>query len=503
MCARRVPPVGWAAPPRAILRDWRRRLRSTGAPQASNSTCSSFPSLCLSPFFGRLALPLPPPAVLPLPRRRGAPPRSADHGAHVAALPPPGHGGQRRVAHLLPPTPDRRGRHRGRPRHRERRVGAPPPRDARVAPGRGGAAADLVGRGIPRDAPCCRHGRRRGAAAAARARQPVAPLVAVGAARRPAGHGRRRRGGRGGRGPHPAAAAAAAAATAGGPPPDRVGAGSVGGGGGGAPPAVGGARQERQPVHEQLLDVRVDGRPRRLRRRRTPVTPGRRVGGRVRPRQRRRRRRRRRARRRGARRAAGQTPPAGRRGAPPPPPPPGGADEDVAAAAAPKIRQHKNAAPSRYCHVCARATGSATAAAAAAALGAADAAAAAPSTTTFVTCKNIVYGVCRKTTCAACFVAHGWDWAAAGGAAGYVCTHCRKACPPGASCATYARTNRRRRAVGVERRRAIEAALASGGDVGALLGGGGGRPRPIDAATSSRYRRTNVGGRGVVWGGTL
>lgn len=127
-----------------------------------------------------------------------------------------------------------------------------------------------------------------------------------------------------------------------------------------------------------------------------------------------------------------------------------------------------------------------------------------------VVCKNNRYGVCRKSTCASCFRLHGWDFAAAvaagrgmadppgaergegggggegsgaggggvcggggasggGGGGGWICTHCRHACPPTASCVTYGRTNGRRRVQGVTRRRLIQQALAAGEDASALL----------------------------------
>jgi hypothetical protein len=80
-----------------------------------------------------------------------------------------------------------------------------------------------------------------------------------------------------------------------------------------------------------------------------------------------------------------------------------------------RYRPGSNAAPSRFCHVCAR-------------------------TKDLQTCANLPTG-CRKVTCAKCFEDHGWVRSDA-----WVCTHCRGVCPERSQCQIYRLSNRNRSA---------------------------------------------------------
>lgn len=113
-----------------------------------------------------------------------------------------------------------------------------------------------------------------------------------------------------------------------------------------------------------------------------------------------------------------------------------------------KIRRYSHATPSRFCHVCARSS----------------------EIIELVPCRNVKYGVCRKAVCRKCFLEQGWDWeSAVAHPSSYSCCHCTKICPRNAQCSTYRRTNERRRVTGQRKRLIIEEALATGGDIEALL----------------------------------
>jgi hypothetical protein len=113
-----------------------------------------------------------------------------------------------------------------------------------------------------------------------------------------------------------------------------------------------------------------------------------------------------------------------------------------------KVRRYSQAKPSRFCHICARS---------------ADIVDLAP-------CRNVKYGVCRKSVCAKCFDENNWDWRRAlATPSSFACPHCTKTCPLNAQCRTYGRTNERRRIVSMEKRKVIEDALAEGGDLEAAL----------------------------------
>ncbi|KAF6002159.1 hypothetical protein F1559_001584 [Cyanidiococcus yangmingshanensis] len=82
-----------------------------------------------------------------------------------------------------------------------------------------------------------------------------------------------------------------------------------------------------------------------------------------------------------------------------------------------RYRPGSNAAPSRFCHVCAR-------------------------TKDLQTCANLSSG-CRKVTCAKCFEDHHWTRSDA-----WICTHCRGVCPERSQCQIYRLSNRNRNAKG-------------------------------------------------------
>jgi hypothetical protein len=87
-----------------------------------------------------------------------------------------------------------------------------------------------------------------------------------------------------------------------------------------------------------------------------------------------------------------------------------------------------------------------------------------------VACKNVKFGICRKTVCMKCFRDKGWDWGVATAHVdAFTCCHCAGVCPSNAQCRTYRRTNERRRKACVKRRRIIEVAVAEGSDVDAIL----------------------------------
>lgn len=114
----------------------------------------------------------------------------------------------------------------------------------------------------------------------------------------------------------------------------------------------------------------------------------------------------------------------------------------------PKIRRYSRATPSRFCHICARSN----------------------DIVALVPCRNVHFGVCRKTVCLKCFQDQGWDWNEANANPSlFSCSHCMKCCPPNAQCRTYQRTNERRRQICMKKRLVIEAALANGGDIDTLL----------------------------------
>jgi hypothetical protein len=98
-----------------------------------------------------------------------------------------------------------------------------------------------------------------------------------------------------------------------------------------------------------------------------------------------------------------------------------------------RYRPGSNAAPSRFCHVCAR-------------------------TKDLQTCANLPSG-CRKVTCAKCFEDHGWTRSEA-----WVCTHCRGTCPERSQCQIYRLSNRNRNAKG---RRGTQHTHGSGSGTGA------------------------------------
>jgi arginyl-tRNA--protein-N-Asp/Glu arginylyltransferase len=113
-----------------------------------------------------------------------------------------------------------------------------------------------------------------------------------------------------------------------------------------------------------------------------------------------------------------------------------------------KVRRYSQAKPSKFCHVCARSA----------------------DIVELVPCRNVKYGVCRKSVCRKCFVENGWNWSGAVEYPGsFACMHCTKTCPRNAQCQTYGRTNERRRIVAMEKRKLIEDALAEGGDLEAAL----------------------------------
>lgn len=113
-----------------------------------------------------------------------------------------------------------------------------------------------------------------------------------------------------------------------------------------------------------------------------------------------------------------------------------------------KIRRYSQATPSRFCHVCARSS----------------------DIVELMPCKNVKFGVCRKAVCEKCFSEQGWDWASAvSDPESFSCCHCTKTCPKNAQCSTYRRTNERRRLTCQTKRLLIEDALATGGDIGAIL----------------------------------
>lgn len=116
--------------------------------------------------------------------------------------------------------------------------------------------------------------------------------------------------------------------------------------------------------------------------------------------------------------------------------------------AQPKVRRYRQAKPSRFCHICARSADNVE----------------------MIPCKNVKFGVCRKSVCAKCCGEYGCEVMVSDQAGKSVaCPHCTKTCPPKAQCRTYQKTNEKRRITCIKKRMIIEDALASGGDLEAAL----------------------------------
>lgn len=115
---------------------------------------------------------------------------------------------------------------------------------------------------------------------------------------------------------------------------------------------------------------------------------------------------------------------------------------------APRVRRYTRAKPSKFCHVCARSGDNME----------------------LLACKNVKYGVCRKSVCQRCFGVHAWDWVTAkSNPEEFSCCHCRRDCPESAQCRIYQKTNERRRNTSMRKRIMIEDTLANDGDVEAIL----------------------------------
>lgn len=108
-------------------------------------------------------------------------------------------------------------------------------------------------------------------------------------------------------------------------------------------------------------------------------------------------------------------------------------DESGLAPKRKRVSVNSQSRPSSFCHVCRR-----------------------PSfLVKMVVCENMRRSTCRKVVCDRCFEDYGWDWSAANVEnASWTCPHCRGACPDDAQCASYRKTNMKRR----ERRRKLAAA---------------------------------------------
>lgn len=97
----------------------------------------------------------------------------------------------------------------------------------------------------------------------------------------------------------------------------------------------------------------------------------------------------------------------------------------------PKIRRYSTSTASKFCHICARSA----------------------KLVSLVTCRNVRFGLCRKTICYKCFTEQGWNWdMAVERPNDFWCSHCLSVCPRNAQCRTYERTNERRRQEGVKKR---------------------------------------------------
>lgn len=97
----------------------------------------------------------------------------------------------------------------------------------------------------------------------------------------------------------------------------------------------------------------------------------------------------------------------------------------------PKIRRYSTSTASKFCHICARSA----------------------KLVSLVTCRNVRFGLCRKTICYKCFTEQGWNWELALERPNdFWCSHCLSVCPRNAQCRTYERTNERRRQEGVKKR---------------------------------------------------
>lgn len=109
----------------------------------------------------------------------------------------------------------------------------------------------------------------------------------------------------------------------------------------------------------------------------------------------------------------------------------------------PKIRRYSTSTASKFCHICARSA----------------------KLVQLVTCRNVRFGLCRKTICYKCFTEQDWNWELALARPNdFWCSHCLSVCPRNAQCRTYERTNERRRQEGVKKRQLRKAQKGSATD---------------------------------------
>lgn len=110
-----------------------------------------------------------------------------------------------------------------------------------------------------------------------------------------------------------------------------------------------------------------------------------------------------------------------------------------------RIRRYSTSTASGFCHICARSA----------------------RVVQLAQCRNVQFGLCRKTVCFKCFGEQNWDWQEVIARPGeFWCSHCLSICPKNAQCRTYRRTNERRRQESIKQRRLIENALSAVGEGG-------------------------------------